>query len=90
MVHSAALEWPPSKCCEQAGYDETRLSIRSTHADVVPLSEDWIYALTHVEGEAVSHGGVERSTFRATKRGCCTASPRREWVLARHMWNRRP
>jgi uncharacterized protein (TIGR02246 family) len=75
---------------EQALYDEARLSIRSTPADVVELGEQWIYALAHVDGEAIAHADDSRSAFRATKAWLLRREPSGEWGLARHMWNMRP
>ena len=75
---------------EQAGYDEGRMSIRSTPADVVELGDGWIYALAHVEGDYVAHTDGTRSEFRATKAWLLEQQPSGEWLLARHMWNMRP
>ncbi|MDQ4024359.1 MAG: DUF4440 domain-containing protein [Actinomycetota bacterium] len=75
---------------EQAGYDEGRLTIRSTPADVVELGDGWIYALAHVEGEHVAHADGSRSEFRATKAWLLERQASGEWLLARHMWNMRP
>ncbi len=88
----AELERGPEEIAkgEQAGYDEGRLSIRSTPADVVELGDRWIYALAHVEGEYVAHADGARSSFRATKAWLLERQPSGEWLLARHMWNMRP
>ena len=75
---------------EQAGYDEGRMSIRSTPADVVELGDGWIYALAHVDGDYVAHSDGTRSEFRATKAWLLEQQPTGEWLLARHMWNMRP
>ena len=75
---------------EQAGYDEVRLSIRSTPLDVVDLGEQWIYALASVEGEAVAHADGSRSSFRATKAWLLQRQASGQWLLTRHMWNVRP
>lgn len=75
---------------EQAGYDEARLHIRSTPADVVEIGERWIYALAHVDGDAVARADGSESTFRATKAWLLERQPSGEWLLARHMWNMRP
>ena len=75
---------------EQVSYDEGRMSIRSTPADVVELGEGWIYALAHVDGDFVARTGGTRSEFRATKAWLLEQQPSGEWLLARHMWNMRP
>lgn len=75
---------------EQAGWDEARLHIRSTPVDVVQISEEWIYALAQVEGEALARADGSTSTFRATKAWLLHRHPSGEWLLARHMWNMRP
>lgn len=75
---------------EQAGYDEGRMSIRSTPADVVELGDGWIYALAHVEGDYVAHSDGTKTEFRATKAWLLEQQPTGEWLLARHMWNMRP
>src|SRR5688572_9545994 len=75
---------------EQAGYDEAELSIRSTPVDVVQVADEWIYALAHVEGEAVALVDGSRSAFRATKAWLLQRQPSGRWLLARHMWNMRP
>lgn len=75
---------------EQAGYDEVRLTVRSSPTDVVQLGEEWIYALADIEGEAVAHSDGSTSTFRATKAWLLHRSPSGEWRVARHIWNMRP
>lgn len=75
---------------EQSGYDEGRMSIRSTPADVVELGDQWIYALAHVDGDYVADADGTRSEFRATKAWLLERQASGEWLLARHMWNMRP
>lgn len=75
---------------EQAGYDEGRMSIRSTPIDVIEVGDQWIYALAHVDGDYVAHADGSSSTFRATKAWLVQRQPSGEWLLARHMWNMRP
>ncbi|HEX2240264.1 MAG TPA: DUF4440 domain-containing protein [Actinomycetota bacterium] len=75
---------------EQAGYDEGRMSIRSTPVDVVELGAGWIYALAHVDGDYVAHADGSSSEFRATKAWLLQRQPSGDWLLARHMWNMRP
>lgn len=86
------LEHGPEKIRkgEQASYDEVRLTVRSTPTDVVQLSDEWIYALADIEGEAVAHSDGSTSTFRATKAWLLQRLPSGEWRLARHIWNMRP
>lgn len=64
--------------------------MRSTPTDVIQLSDEWIYALADVDGEAVAHADGSTSTFRATKAWLLQRSPSGEWRLARRMWNMRP
>jgi uncharacterized protein (TIGR02246 family) len=75
---------------EQAGYDEGRMTIRSTPVDVIEVDDQWIYALANVEGEYFAHADGSSSTFRATKAWLLQLQPSGEWLLARHMWNMRP
>lgn len=75
---------------EQASYDWGRMTIRSTPVDVVEVSEQWIYALANVEGEAIAHADGAKSSFRATKSWLLQRQPSGDWLLARHMWNTRP
>jgi ketosteroid isomerase-like protein len=76
---------------EQASYDEGRLSIRSTPADVVELGGSWIYALADVEGDYVAHADGAKSSFRATKAWLLQRQEASgEWLLSRHIWNMRP
>lgn len=75
---------------EQASYDEVRLKVRSTPTDVVQFSDEWIYALADIEGEAVARSDGTTSTFRATKAWLLHRLPPGEWRLARHIWNMRP
>jgi uncharacterized protein (TIGR02246 family) len=75
---------------EQAGYDEGRMTIRSTPADVIEVGDGSIYALAHVEGEYVAHADGSSSEFRATKAWLLQRQPSGEWRLARHIWNMRP
>ena len=64
--------------------------LRRTPADVVETGERWIYALAHVEGDAVAHAEGSRSTFRGTKAWLVERQPWGEWLLACHVWNMRP
>lgn len=75
---------------EQALYDQAQLTIRSDPADVIQISDDWIFALAAVEGDAVAQADGSQSTFRATKAWLLHRQPSGAWRLARHMWNMRP
>lgn len=86
------LEHGPAEIAkgEQAGYDEGRLSIRSTPTDVLEIGDRWIYALAHVEGQFVAHADSSTSSFRATKAWLLERQASGQWLLLRHMWNTRP
>lgn len=88
----AELEHGPADIAkgEQAGYDDYRLTIRSTPVDVIDLGNGWIYALANVDGQAVARADGSTSRFRATKAWLLQQLPSGEWALARHMWNVRP
>jgi uncharacterized protein (TIGR02246 family) len=88
----AELEHGPEEIAkgEQASYDEGRLRIRSTPADVIEVGDGWIYALAHVDGQYVTHADGSTSEFRATKAWLLERHAFGKWLLARHIWNVRP
>ena len=75
---------------EQASYDVVQLSVRSTPRDVLAVSDDWIYAIADIEGQAVAHADGNSSFFRATKTWLLRRQSSGEWLIARQMWNMKP
>lgn len=74
---------------EQADYDGARLSIRSTPADAVQASDEWVYGIADIEGTATSHADGTTSSFRATKTWLLQRQSSGGWLIARQMWNMR-
>ena len=75
---------------EQADYDVVKLEVRSTPGDVVQLSEEWIYAIAHIEGIAAAHADGAESSLRATKTWLLQRREGGDWLIARQMWNLKP
>ena len=72
---------------EQADYGVARLNIRSTPADAVQTSDEWVYGIAHIEGTATNHADGTTSTFRATKTWLLQRQASGGWLIARQMWN---
>ncbi len=74
---------------EQADYDAAKLSIRSTPADAVQASGEWVYGIAYIDGTAINHADGMTSSFRATKTWLLQRQASGGWLIARQMWNMR-
>ena len=72
---------------EQSDYDAARLSIRSTPADAIQASDEWVYGIAHIDGTVTNHADGRTSSFRATKTWLLQRQASGGWLIARQMWN---
>ena len=75
---------------EQGDYDVAQWSIRSTPGDAIQITDDWIYAIAHVEGTKTAFADGAKSSFQATKTWLLQRQEAGEWLIARQMWNLKP
>jgi ketosteroid isomerase-like protein len=74
---------------EQADYDVTRWSIRSTPVDALQIADNWVYGIAHVDTTTTAHADGATTNIKATKTWLLNKQASGEWLIARQMWNLR-
>lgn len=72
---------------EQKDYDVAKWTIECRPLDVLPISEQWIYGITHIDGMTVTHADGTKRSFKATKTWLLHQEASGEWLIKRQMWN---
>jgi uncharacterized protein (TIGR02246 family) len=72
---------------EQADYDQAKWSIKMSFVDVLPINEQWVYALVHVDASLEFYADGRKAEKHATKAFLLQKQASGEWLIKRYLWN---
>ena len=75
---------------EGADYEKERLSVKFTAGDSLVITENWIYAIAHVDGTGTALDSGQVRSFKFTVTWLLHRQSDGSWKIKRQMWNHMP
>ena len=72
---------------EQADYEAAKWSTDMQLVDALPINEEWIYALVHVDAKLQFYTDGSEAEKDATKGFLIQRQANDDWLIKRYLWN---